>query len=112
MIQSNGIGAMSCVIREVTEELRLTGEQFAVSREPLTRLEYTAFSHSAGQQTQYTMELFEVELTGPARRRVEAEPNNRWLTEQDIQGQRTPDGTPVSPTMSLLLRQAGLLANA
>jgi hypothetical protein len=45
------------------------------------------------------MELFNVELNPRAEPTVEANPDNRWLTEAEIQTGRTRDGQPVSPTM-------------
>lgn len=97
-----------CLIREVTEELQLTVDiDFAVAPEPLAQLEYTAWSHSAGQDTQYTIELFDVELTAAARRKVDADPINRWLTEAEIRDQRTTDDNPVSETVGVMLNQVG-----
>lgn len=101
-----------CVIREVTEELEIAeGSGFAVAQQPLARLDYTAWSAGAGQQTLYVMELFEVELIGEAtRRQVDADPRNRWLTEEEIRSTRCADGQPVSVTMKRILNRAKLRA--
>jgi 8-oxo-dGTP pyrophosphatase MutT (NUDIX family) len=56
-----------CMIREIAEELLLgEGRDFLVADRPLARLEYTAWSQSAGQETRYTIELFQVQLQGDA----------------------------------------------
>lgn len=101
-----------CVIRELTEELQIAeASGFAVAQQPLARLDYTAWSDSAGQQTHYVMELFDVELIGEvARRQVDADPRNRWLTEAEIRSGRCADGQPVSETMGRILNQACLWA--
>ncbi|MFO7906039.1 MAG: NUDIX domain-containing protein [Pirellulaceae bacterium] len=97
------------IIREIEEELSLRcGIDFEVADEPAARLEYTAFSKSAQEETGYTMELFDVRLTDSAGGRIDAKPNNRWLTEQEIQSQRTTDGKPVSETVELILRKLGV----
>ncbi len=99
-----------CVIREVTEELEIAeGSGFAVAQQPSARLDYTAWSDGAGQQTHYVMELFDVELIGEAaRRQVDADPRNRWLTEAEIRSTCCADGRPVSETMGRILNQAKL----
>jgi 8-oxo-dGTP pyrophosphatase MutT (NUDIX family) len=96
-----------CLVREVEEELRLReGIDFVAGTEPVAHVEYTAWSENAKADTAYTMELFNVRLTGEeARRTVDADPENRWLTEAEIQGERCADGKSVSPTMKLLLSQ-------
>ena len=101
-----------CVIRETTEELQLAeGIDFFVADERLARLDYTAWSESARQQTHYQMELFAVQLAGEtAQRKVDADPRNRWLTEDEIQARRCNSGEPVSETISLLLTKANLFS--
>jgi hypothetical protein len=92
------------LIRELGEELDLRADDdCAVAAKPLARLEYTAWSASARAQTQYTMELFEVELSGAARRKIEADPQNRWIGEAEIAHERADDGRPVSATMQRFL---------
>jgi 8-oxo-dGTP pyrophosphatase MutT (NUDIX family) len=94
-----------CVVREIGEELGLwEGIDFRLPTEPPKRLEFTDWSDGAGAETAYTMELFEVELIGPAaRQRVDANPQNRWLTKEEIRSQRCQDGKPVSRTMSRIV---------
>jgi 8-oxo-dGTP pyrophosphatase MutT (NUDIX family) len=54
-----------CMIREIAEELLLgEGRDFLVADRPLARLEYIAWSQSAGQETRYSIELLEVQLQG------------------------------------------------
>jgi 8-oxo-dGTP pyrophosphatase MutT (NUDIX family) len=100
-----------CVAREVGEELGIAPEsEFLVGEQPLAHVDYTAWSDRAGRETHYEMELFEVQLAGEAaRQRVDADPLNRWLTEDEIREHCCRDGQPVSETMSLLLRKACLV---
>jgi len=103
-----------CMVREVAEELQLTQHvDCLVPDEPLAHLEYTAWSESARAETAYTMELFEVELTGEAAvAKLDADPKNRWLTPGEIRSLRCEDGQLVSETMPLLLQKAGLWPQA
>lgn len=101
-----------CVVREVSEELGLRDStDFRAAAEPLARVEYTAWSESAAQETHYTMELFDVELAGDtAWQTVDGDSRNRWLTETEIRAQRCADGQPASESMVRLLTTAKLLA--
>ena len=103
-----------CVEREVAEELGLTaGADFRCADEPLAHLEYTAWSHGAGQETAYEMELFDVELCrDSARQKVAADSANRWVSQTEIVAGRCADGRPISETMAQLLTKAGLIAEA
>jgi 8-oxo-dGTP pyrophosphatase MutT (NUDIX family) len=103
-----------CVIREVQEELEIAeGAEFLVGERTLSHLDYIAWSEGAGQQTHYVMELFEVQFTSDeARRKVEADRHNRWLTETEIRKSRCRDGQPVSATMALLIGKAELFSSA
>ena len=94
-----------CMVRELAEELHVRESiDFRVAAEPLSHLEYTAWSESAQAETAYTMEAFEVELIGEmAQQTVHADPRNRWLTEPEIRGQYCRDGNPASPSMGLIL---------
>ena len=98
-----------CAIREVAEELGLCPEtDFSVSAKPLARLEYAAWSESAKADTDYTHEVFDVELaTDDSRRRAEATPETRWLTSDEIQSRQCADGRPVSTTMATVLARLG-----
>jgi len=100
-----------CVIREIGEELQLAANSdFLVADEPLARVDYAAWSESAQQDTHYTMELFDVQFTNDeARRKIDADPRNRWLTDDEIREGRCPGGEVVSETMSLLLSKSNLL---
>jgi 8-oxo-dGTP pyrophosphatase MutT (NUDIX family) len=100
-----------CVIRETAEELGLTPSvDFDVALRPVANLQYVAYSQSAGTDTAYTMQPFEVRLLrAQAFQQVEADPKNRWLTTQEIFRQEAFDGRPVSVTVPMLLTQAGLL---
>lgn len=98
-----------CLIREVAEELGLCEGADYVAVGPVAHLQYTAWSRSAKAETAYTIELFEVRLAGEAaRRKVDANPSNRWLAEAEMSNRRCEDGQQVSETMALLLRKAGI----
>jgi len=98
-----------CLVREMAEELHLREGADYVATGPVAHLEYTAWSRSTEVETAYTMELFEVRLAAEeARRKVDSDPSNRWLTEEEIAGQRCGDGQPASETMALLLRKSGV----
>jgi 8-oxo-dGTP pyrophosphatase MutT (NUDIX family) len=97
-----------CLIRELGEELGVRAEvDFTMSATPLAHLEYAAWSESARAETQYTMELFEVELIGDAWRTIEANSQNRWIGEAEIASGHCRNGQPVSPTMRRLLSSTG-----
>lgn len=94
-----------CLIREIGEELGLTeATEFIASDRPLARLEFDAQSASVGQMTSYTMDVFEVEVIGDsALAKVEANPENRWVTEAEIGAGGCEDGTRISPTTRRIL---------
>jgi ADP-ribose pyrophosphatase YjhB (NUDIX family) len=103
-----------CIQREVTEELGLVADvDFRCADEPLAHLEYTAWSHSAGEETAYVIELFDVELCGEtAHRMVAGDPMNCWLSSAEILVGSSDDGRPVSETTAQLLTKAGLFSDA
>jgi ADP-ribose pyrophosphatase YjhB (NUDIX family) len=102
--QRPGESFRACVVREVAEELGLReGVDFTVADQPPLHVEFTAWSAAARVETDYTMELFDVELTPAAQARVTEAANNRWLSAAEIAGERTHDGRPVSATMKRLL---------
>ena len=93
-----------CLVREIAEELHLVeGTDYRVATEPATHLEFVDFSRSAQSQTCYIMELFAVSLDEGAHPSVEADPANRWLTDAEIDSERTHDARAVSATMRRVL---------
>jgi 8-oxo-dGTP pyrophosphatase MutT (NUDIX family) len=98
-----------CMLRELAEELGPAATGARVGEKPLARLEYTAFSKSAGQDTAYVMELFDVELVPAALAAVSADPANCWLSSEAVLAGRAGDGRAVSDTVRLLLQKTGLL---
>ena len=101
-----------CLIREITEELALEeGRKCQVTEEPLAHLEYIARSESAKQDTEYTMEVFEVDLIGDeacqtideAGRNDDGLPINRWLRREEIQADQFRDQQLVSATVERIL---------
>ena len=102
-----------CLMREIEEELGLIrDEEFAIPAHPFGRLEFTARSERAGEDTDYIFELFEVRLRGNSSiRKIASNPNNRWLTREEIRKGRCFDGKPVNSRieeMLLLLEARGL----
>jgi isopentenyldiphosphate isomerase len=100
-----------CAVREIAEELGLfEGADCLIADEPTAHLEYEAWSKAAQEETAYVMELFDIDLTGEGTRmKIDANPANRWLTEEEMQAQQTLDGKSVSQTMVRVLAQTGLL---
>jgi 8-oxo-dGTP pyrophosphatase MutT (NUDIX family) len=96
-----------CVIRELSEELRLCeGEDFTVAESLTAHLEYQAWSESAQRTTAYIVELFQVQLNGPrALDQIDANSSNRWLSLAEIHHGHAADDRRVSPTMKRLLEQ-------
>jgi ADP-ribose pyrophosphatase YjhB (NUDIX family) len=98
-----------CCVREVSEELGLVeGRDFRVATEPHRHLCYTYWSERAQADTAYTIVLFDAELLPPAAAAVEADADNRWLTDSDIRAGHCRDGRAVSDTMLHILSLAGL----
>ncbi len=105
----DGESFRACCVRETAEELGLVeSRDFRLAAERRNHLRYVHFSERAKVETDYTVELFDVELLGDARSAVEASPDNRWLTESEIRTGRCRDGRAVSPTMLRILSLAGL----
>jgi 8-oxo-dGTP pyrophosphatase MutT (NUDIX family) len=95
----------SCLAREVSEELGLEdGEQYTAGEPPVARLEYVAWSESAGVETEYTLEVYRVDLASPAVEDiVSASPENRWVTTDEVDTGTTSDGRQISPTVARVL---------
>jgi hypothetical protein len=95
------------------------GRDFRVAPERRCHLRYVHWSERARADTTYTVELFDAELLPPSTAAVEADANNRWLTEGDIRAGRSRDGRAVSATVLRILylcapgqRRAGTLCAA
>jgi len=100
-----------CAIREVEEELALQHlADFRVDHEPSGCARFTAWSNAAERTTRYIIEVFSAEFTSDAvRAQVECDPNNRWLTFDEITAGMCCDGRPVSRTLPQILVQLGIL---
>jgi hypothetical protein len=79
-----------------------------VAPAPAADLEYDTFSRSAGVPTRYRIAVFQTRLAAAARPAVDANPDNRWVTRAEVRAGRAADGTPVSPTVDLILTRIGL----
>ena len=99
-----------CLLRSVSEDLGLEPEaEFSISDEPQSHLEYVGYAEGPLSETAYTMELYEVALTGDfSLDKVDNDEENRWLEPGEIQTSTTNDGKPVSATMNLFMQMAGL----
>jgi len=97
-----------CVIREIEEELHLQHEKdFLVAPTVREHPEYSAWSKGAQEETTYNIELFDVTLRENADTSGLTElPNNRWLSEDEIDRETCADGKAVSETMKFLLEWA------
>jgi len=94
-----------CLVREIGEELGLAlGDDYLVPDDPPLRLEFDAFSDGAWEPTFYQLEIFPVVLHGDSvLEKIAANPDNRWVTEDEILAGRCNDSTRVSPTMTRIL---------
>jgi hypothetical protein len=94
-----------CLIREMGEELGLSiGGDYTVADQPISQLQFDAWSESAQAMTSYEFAVYEVTLNGGSTlAKVAANPDNRWVTEDEIRAGRCADGTRISPTMARVL---------
>jgi 8-oxo-dGTP pyrophosphatase MutT (NUDIX family) len=87
----------ACVVREMVEELGIDASQFDVEPDPLARIEFEAFSVPAQETTVYQMAAFRADIcTEAAWRRIDENPENRWLRAADLAAGATADGHRVS----------------
>jgi 8-oxo-dGTP pyrophosphatase MutT (NUDIX family) len=98
-----------CLVRELAEEIGLAPGDGRVAERPFAHMEYRAFSRSAGVETLYVIELFEVELSAAVLDAVAADPVNAWVEPHTIREGRAADGRAVSATVRLLFEKAGLV---
>ena len=100
----------ACIVREIAEELGLIdGEHITVETDPAAHLEYSAWSHSAQEDTQYVFDVFWARLRNPeAEQIVNDNTLNQWLDEEEVHTGQTVDGKAVSETMWMVLSEAGL----
>jgi 8-oxo-dGTP pyrophosphatase MutT (NUDIX family) len=97
--REEGESFRECCIREVQEELGLVpGSDIHIADTPLRPAdEFTEFSQSTQVQTRYSFELFAVEkLSAASMVTVDANRQNRWLTEKEIRELNTKEGQPVA----------------
>lgn len=86
-----------CVVREIVEELGLGEAQFDVSAEPLAQIEFSAYSVPIGETTAYTIALFRAVLADAAAVcLVDENPQNRWLSREELAVGTTSDGRQIS----------------
>lgn len=99
-----------CLIRHVCDVLGLEADaDYLLAEKPHSHLEYVGWSEGPRAETAYTMELYELTLTGDfSLDKVDGDGKNRWLDPAEIQAASTKDGKPISATMNLLMQMAGL----
>jgi 8-oxo-dGTP pyrophosphatase MutT (NUDIX family) len=108
--REDGESFRDCVIREVGEELNLTSNDFHVASQPRSALTYMARSRSTGIDTEYFFELFDVQIGDRSLTKIESEPNNRWLSAEEILEMRLHRSQSVSPDLRRILIQSGIIA--
>ena len=99
--------SLNCAIRESTEELELSADQFQIDPIPIGRLQYRSFSQRAQMETAYHTTLFAGHLPETSQKLIERNPENVWLTFAEIQQGQTEAGQLISPTSALLLQKTG-----
>lgn len=98
--------AADCMHREIHEELDLTqGADYDASLRQ--EMEYGAWSTSSWQPTDYKIAAFDVVLKDPAYGKIEADPDSRWLTREEILSERCADGKLISLTTREMLKLLG-----
>lgn len=86
-----------CALREIVEELGVSATQFDVSAEPIAQLDFSAYSVPLGDTTAYTMALFRAALADAAAvSLVDENPQNRWLSREELAAGTTADGRQIS----------------
>jgi len=97
-----------CAMREMLEELPVGFADVSVAAQPLAHLEYVTFSESAGVPTRYILEVFQTSIDSHAREKVTRQPENAWVSREQIQLGLAADGRRISPTVELILVKLGL----
>jgi 8-oxo-dGTP pyrophosphatase MutT (NUDIX family) len=100
-----------CIVREIGEELGLPdAKDFNVPPEPRCCLQFIGYSDRLRQPTAYMIEVFDVSIDGKAAQaRIDDNPANRWVSEDEIRAGRAEDGRTISPTMEKVLTTARLI---
>lgn len=97
-----------CLIREIDEELHLhVARDYRIAAKPQLELGYLAFSKRAQCETQYEVLVYPVDLEVSAERQAmleQAEENNRWVSESEIDSGKTRDGATISDMTARVLR--------
>jgi 8-oxo-dGTP pyrophosphatase MutT (NUDIX family) len=94
----------ACLVREIAEELGLrVSAEYSIANSPPCHVDFTTWSVSAGEETRYIMELFDVALAPGAQSKVAGDPKNCWLSESEIGNRRSHYGKSISVTMGRLL---------
>ena len=94
-----------CLEREMQEELAvLEGIHYTVSDEPIACIDYVAESGSAGVDTQYILQVFDVRFPDDAvEDQIDSPQQVRWLAEKEIRACRSAHGELISETMAYVL---------
>jgi 8-oxo-dGTP pyrophosphatase MutT (NUDIX family) len=98
-----------CLERELREELKLEPADYQATPVADQPLQYAGWSVSTWRDTDYTVWPFRVTLTAGAMRNVEGDPANRWVTREEVLGERCGDDKPISPTTRETLEKVGEL---
>lgn len=93
-----------CLERELREELKLEPADYDLGPIGTEPLSYSGWSVSAWRDSDYAVWPFRVTLHQAAMRKVGQDAANRWITKDEILGERCEDDKPVSPTMGIMLK--------
>lgn len=109
--QEEGESFHACAVRETCEELDVGPQHLRVSPDACGHFRYVDWSMRHEQLTEFTFELFQTELSRSTEiaSRIDANPDNAWVTLHEILSGVAKDGRPISPTVQRLLTDFGWL---
>ena len=83
--------------------------QLHVAEKPRRKILFDAWSQSAGAETHYDFEIFDVDMDTLTTEAIQLNPANIWLTEAEIRAGQSADGRAVSPTVLRMLSALGAI---
>ena len=98
------------LLREIQEELGLSGNEVVISAQPAHQLHYQAVSQRTKKLAHYDMSLFALTFPPTSEGRLAQIDRVRWLTKEEILNHATTIGPEVSPTVASQLYQIGAIS--
>lgn len=97
--------------REVAWTLGLKrGKDYIVSSTPRLHLELQAQPPGETESMWFIVEFYVVDLFGSsAGETIQADPDNRWLSAEELHQGKAADGTPLSERMTMLLSKSDVI---